>query len=214
MNEIKELMGICESKDPTNVDRLHLKTLVKTLKQRNESLQDENKQMATVIDQLKQGNFNQSAGVKIHFEEQISQLKFELEHASSEVQKLRGENADLKVDAEKTRQLQSAFQSNNAIIAEKIEATHHQSQEKDAQVNQMKEQLSKVELENAQLREENAMYKGRCTNLARDVEMHYNEMHKLNDNTNHHSQQNKILNERVSSLEHDIEEMRISRNNA
>ena len=78
----------------------------------------------------------------------------------------------------------------------------------------MKEQLSKVELENAQLREENAMYKGRCTNLARDVEMHYNEMHKLNDNTNHHSQQNKILNERVGSLEHDIEEMRISRNNA
>ena len=58
MNEIKELMGICESKDPTNVDRLHLKTLVKALKQRNESLQDENKQMANVIDQLKQGNFN------------------------------------------------------------------------------------------------------------------------------------------------------------
>ena len=44
--------------------------------------------------------------------------------------------------------------------------------------------------------------------------MHYNEMHKLNDNTNHHSQQNKILNERVSGLEHDVEEMRISRNNA
>ena len=41
--------------------------------------------------------------MKLHFEEQISQLKFELEHAQSEVQKLRGENADLKVDAEKTR---------------------------------------------------------------------------------------------------------------
>lgn len=78
----------------------------------------------------------------------------------------------------------------------------------------MKEHLSRVELENSQLREEIGMYKGRCTNLARDVEMHYNEMHKLNDNTNHHSQQNKILNERVSSLEHDVEEMRISRNNA
>ena len=78
----------------------------------------------------------------------------------------------------------------------------------------MKEQLSRVELENSQLREEIGMYKGRCTNLARDVEMHYNEMHKLNDNTNHNSQQNKILNERVSGLEHDVEEMRISRNNA
>ena len=36
-------------------------------------------------------------------------------------------------------------------------------------------------MENAQLREEVGMYKGRCTNLARDVEMHYNEMHKLNN---------------------------------
>ena len=58
MNEIKELMGICESKDPTNVDRLHLKTLVKTLKQRNETLQSECNQMAAVVDTLKQGNFN------------------------------------------------------------------------------------------------------------------------------------------------------------
>lgn len=58
MNEIKELMGICESKDPTNVDRLHLKTLVKTLKQRNETLQNENMQMSNVIETLKQGNFN------------------------------------------------------------------------------------------------------------------------------------------------------------
>ena len=72
MNEIKELMGICESKDPTNVDRLHLKTLVKTLKQRNETLQNENKQMADVIETLKQGNFNQSAAAKMMIEEQHS----------------------------------------------------------------------------------------------------------------------------------------------
>jgi hypothetical protein len=43
MSEIKELMGICESKDPTDKDRFHLKTLVKKLKQRNETLFDENK---------------------------------------------------------------------------------------------------------------------------------------------------------------------------
>lgn len=68
----------------------------------------------------------------MHFQEQISQLKFELEHSQSEVQKLREENADLKVLAEKTRQAESAFQSNNAIIAEKIAATNHQSKEMDA----------------------------------------------------------------------------------
>jgi hypothetical protein len=32
MQEIKELLGICESKDPTDKDRAHLKTLVRTLK--------------------------------------------------------------------------------------------------------------------------------------------------------------------------------------
>ena len=93
----------------------------------------------------------------------------------------------LKIDAEKTRRMQSAVQSNNAVIAERIAETNQQTQEKDAQLDSMKDRLSKVEMENTQLREEIGMYKGRCTNLARDVEMHYNEMHKLNDNTNHHA---------------------------
>lgn len=38
MQEIKELLGICESHDPTDKDRVHLKTLVKKLKQRNDAL--------------------------------------------------------------------------------------------------------------------------------------------------------------------------------
>jgi cell shape-determining protein MreC len=36
MKEIKELLGICESNDPTDKDRVHLKTLVRKLKQRND----------------------------------------------------------------------------------------------------------------------------------------------------------------------------------
>ena len=36
MQEIKELLGICETKDPTDKDRVHLKTLVRKLKQRND----------------------------------------------------------------------------------------------------------------------------------------------------------------------------------
>lgn len=45
----------------------------------------------------------------------------------------------------------------------------------------MKDRLSQVELANEQLREENDMFKGRVTNLTREVEMHYCEMHRLND---------------------------------
>ena len=36
MQEIKELLGVCESRDPTDVNRAHLKKLVRELKQRNE----------------------------------------------------------------------------------------------------------------------------------------------------------------------------------
>lgn len=32
MREIKELLGICESSDPTDKDKVHLKTLVRKLK--------------------------------------------------------------------------------------------------------------------------------------------------------------------------------------
>lgn len=38
-----------------------------------------------------------------------------------------------------------------------------------------------MQVEKAQLIEENSVVKGRCTNLVRDAEMHYNEMHRLNN---------------------------------
>ena len=42
MNDIKQLVGMAESKDPTDKDRYHLKTIIKTLKQKNERLTEEN----------------------------------------------------------------------------------------------------------------------------------------------------------------------------
>lgn len=69
MNEIKELMGICESKDPTDKDRFHLKKLVRSLKLRNETLYDENKQLGLVIEQLKLGKFNETEGAKFILDE-------------------------------------------------------------------------------------------------------------------------------------------------
>jgi hypothetical protein len=36
MTEIKELLGICEARDPTDKNRAHLKKLVRELKQRND----------------------------------------------------------------------------------------------------------------------------------------------------------------------------------
>lgn len=36
MLEIKQLLGICETNDPTDVDRAHLKKLIRELKSRND----------------------------------------------------------------------------------------------------------------------------------------------------------------------------------
>ena len=52
------------------------------------------------------------------------------------------------------------------------------------------------------------MFKGRCTNLARDVELHYNEMNKLNTSNNLSEEQAKILNDRVRALMDDVDIMR------
>ena len=79
MTEVKELMGVCESKDPTDKDRFHLKTLVRKLKQRNELLYDENKQLGDLIEQLKSGRFNETEGSKLILDDTHSQLRLENE---------------------------------------------------------------------------------------------------------------------------------------
>jgi len=57
MQEIKELLGICETKDPADKDRVHLKTLVRKLKQRNEQLQTDKAQLENTIGVLKTTSF-------------------------------------------------------------------------------------------------------------------------------------------------------------
>ena len=53
MNEVKELVGMAESKDPTDHDRFHLKTIIRNLKQKCDRLVDENEQIGKVVDALK-----------------------------------------------------------------------------------------------------------------------------------------------------------------
>ena len=65
MNEIKELVGMAESRDPTDRDRFHLKTIIRKLKLRCDSLTDENKEMGGVIDALKSGRYNESHTAQI-----------------------------------------------------------------------------------------------------------------------------------------------------
>ena len=64
------------------------------------------------------------------------------------------------------------------------------------------------------LQEECAVYKGRCTNLTRDVELHYNQLHKVSSENSGSSEQIKILADRASQVQDDLENMRSQRNEA
>ena len=73
------------------------------------------------------------------------------------------------------------MQSNNAAVNEMIESSTKMVKEKEAELTVVKDRIGQLEMENAQQREEISVYKGKCTNLARDVELHYNQMHRLNN---------------------------------
>ena len=106
-----------------------------------------------------------------------------------EVDTLRKDNARLRVDAENATKYETAFNSNQDAIQGRIEMTERIVKEKEDQMAELQDKLGKAEMENVQLKEEINIYKGRCTTLARDVEMHYNEMHKLNNDSSHAGKQ-------------------------
>jgi cell division protein FtsB len=109
LNEIKDLVGIAESKDPTDKDRFHLKKVIRSLKQRNDTLYDENRQLGEVIDSLKRGKFNETEGAKLIMDEQYQQLNFDLTEARTQLETLKKENRALRTDADRAQQYQSAF---------------------------------------------------------------------------------------------------------
>ena len=50
LEEIRELLGVCESKDPTDVNRAHLKKLVRELVRRNEVMTQEVRELNKVVE--------------------------------------------------------------------------------------------------------------------------------------------------------------------
>ena len=79
MHEVKGLLGICESHDPTDVDRVHLKTLVRQLKKRNETLQHQHSEMYRMMGDSRETN-------KMLYDEQ---LQNEVDALKAEVESLK-----------------------------------------------------------------------------------------------------------------------------
>ena len=102
-------MGLRESRDHSDEDWTNLKKLIRQIKQRNETLYDENKQLGEVIESLKQGRYNETEGAKLIMDETHQQLRFELDEAKAELDQLRKDNKVLKSEADRAHQYQSAF---------------------------------------------------------------------------------------------------------
>ena len=54
-----------------------------------------------------------------------------------------------------------------------------QHQEKDAEIIRLRQQVQELEISKESFREETNLYKGRCTNLQRDIELHTSAVNKM-----------------------------------
>jgi len=105
--------------------------------------------MGGVIDALKGGRYNESETAKTMIGEQQQHLQDEIEDVKAELVTLRKENATLKVSSSKGMDYQSAMQSNNAAINEKIESSNRLVKEKETELIQMRDRVGQLEMESA-----------------------------------------------------------------
>ncbi len=92
---------MCESRDPTDVDRAHLKKLVRELKQRNDQMNGEVRELRKVVEQLKDGKYNELEVGKHLTRDEISRLERRLEEAERLREEMARENARMKNESEK-----------------------------------------------------------------------------------------------------------------
>ena len=104
MQEIKELLGVCESRDPTDVNRAHLKKLVRELKQRNDQMTQEAKELEKVVEQLKSGRYNEMEAGRHMSRDELDRLKRQLEDAERAREDALKENSRVKSEADKISQ--------------------------------------------------------------------------------------------------------------
>ena len=103
IKEIQELLGICESSDPTDKDRAHLKKLVRELKNRNDQMQKDIKAMEKVIEQHKSGMYNLGESARIMSQDEIDRLKGDLENRKQQISELENTIERLRLENDKVQ---------------------------------------------------------------------------------------------------------------
>lgn len=90
--------------------------------------------MAGVIDSIKGGRYNESESAKLIMGGQHQVLKDDIDVLKTELESLGKENASLRANVGRGADLQSAMQSNNAAINDKIESSNRLIKEKESEL--------------------------------------------------------------------------------
>lgn len=116
------------------------------------------------------------------------------------------------MELEKRDQQQSTFQSNNKAFLEKVGIMDKEAHELHLQLKQSRHDLQKKDAEIFKLSEELNLYKGRCANLQRDMDMSANMLTKLNMDSGSFEEQVHSYKNRVQQLEDQILEVQRDKN--
>ena len=173
-----------------------------------QDLQEDNLELERVIEQLKDENYNQGNAGKMMTDYESQNLKNILRETEQRFRDLEEENRRLRNDASKKDQYQSAFQSNQRAIIDKVEILERESKEKDELVRKYKYDYQSIKDENERLIEELNINKGRMGNLQRDIEMTSTAMSKMNCDQGTMESQVNLYKNRISEMEEEMARVR------
>lgn len=106
-------------------------------------------------------------------------MKMILRETEERFHEVEAQNRQLRHELDQRDNHQSAFQGHNKAFTEKMDLMQKEVRDKDELVRKLKMDLVTQEDENRVLRDENSLYRGRCANLQRDMEMQGGAMTKL-----------------------------------
>lgn len=137
-------------------------------------------------------------------DDEQDRLKVILRETEERFREVEAQNRQLRSELDQRENYQSAFQSNNRAFTEKLDLMQKDLREKDELIRKLKFDQQSQSDENRTLREENSLYRGRCANLQRDIEMQGGAMSKLGSDAGTLGEQVDLYKNRVSQLEQEL----------
>lgn len=181
MEEICRMMGFSDfkSEQKNRGNNFLHEAIEKTLIQ-IQDIQQDNSELERLIQQLRQGGHNEAYAGKMVSDadkDRLQQLVRETEQRFRDVEE---ENRQLRRDLDKKDGFTSTVQSNQRAFSDKLEILEKEAIAKDDLVRKLSFEVKTFDENQLRLREEINLYKGRCSNLMRDLELASSSMNKLN----------------------------------